>query len=58
MNPARDLFGTARLLDVLKRVRDRPLEEGLDFLSRQIDEWSGGPDRNDDQTILAIERTA
>jgi sigma-B regulation protein RsbU (phosphoserine phosphatase) len=58
MSPARELFGVSRMIDVLTAARDRPLEEGLDALARRTQEWSGGENPNDDQTILAIERTA
>jgi sigma-B regulation protein RsbU (phosphoserine phosphatase) len=57
MNMNGDLLGVSRMIAMLQTAHDRPLAEGLTELSRQIQDWSGTPDRRDDQTILAIERT-
>lgn len=56
MSPERKLFGAPRMLEVLRGARGNPLEASLHHLSAAIAAWAGTSERNDDQTVLAIER--
>jgi sigma-B regulation protein RsbU (phosphoserine phosphatase) len=56
LNPAGELFGVSRLMDLLESTRARPLEDCLAHLSEHVNSWSANDDTRDDQTILAIER--
>lgn len=56
MSPSRELFGAARMLDVLRDTRGGSLDASLKHLSVAIRDWTGSDERKDDQTVLAIER--
>jgi sigma-B regulation protein RsbU (phosphoserine phosphatase) len=56
MSPAEEMFGAARILDLLGAARSQPLEQSLKLLSLSVDDWTGHGERRDDQTVLAIER--
>jgi PAS domain S-box-containing protein len=49
-------FGHARLISEIDRLRNQPLESGLDVMADLVTEWSGGH-LKDDVSLLAIERT-
>jgi phosphoserine phosphatase RsbU/P len=55
MNPASDQFGEPRLLDVIRRVRSAPLQEGVATLLGEIERWHGSVRPHDDLSILGVE---
>ena len=55
-SPDGQLFGVARMSDVLRGARTVPLDASLRRLSDAVREWTGTSERKDDQTALAIER--
>lgn len=57
MNPDGEVYGAARLLESVSRLRQTPLAEMLGALVAEIDEWRGGAAENDDRSILAVEAT-
>ena len=50
------MFGHARLMSEIDRLRNHPLGSGLDIMADLVTEWSGGH-LKDDVSLLAIERT-
>jgi sigma-B regulation protein RsbU (phosphoserine phosphatase) len=56
MSPSEELFGTPRMLDLLREARQDTLEVSLKVLSEAIVGWAKTSERRDDQTVLAIER--
>jgi sigma-B regulation protein RsbU (phosphoserine phosphatase) len=56
MNPSGELFGIARMLDVLRAARADSINDSLETLSKAICEWTRSSERRDDQTVLAVER--
>ena len=48
------LYGDDRLLDCLNRCAEKPVEEQVEFLKQDIDEFVGGADQFDDITIMAM----
>lgn len=55
MNDDGEVFGAARLLESISRLRQSPLTEMVRTLVDEIDEWRGPAPENDDQSILAVE---
>ena len=57
LNAAEELFGKPRLLAALAAQRDRPLDEGIAGLLREVHRWCGVPRVPDDVSILGLEFT-
>lgn len=57
-SPADEEFGTARLLELLREHRHRPLAELLDAVQRAIGSFSAGLPQGDDQTMVLLRRLA
>lgn len=55
MNPDGELFGSARLLEVLARGRTVPLSESIARLLDELQRWCGGAPFRDDVSVLAVE---
>jgi len=51
-------YGIGRAAAVLRRVRDRPLDELLAACREDMEEFLGGAPRGDDLTLLALRRVA
>ncbi len=49
-------FGEARLLEILRRVADRPPEEIIRAVMAAVGEWSATPEPQDDMTVLVARR--
>jgi sigma-B regulation protein RsbU (phosphoserine phosphatase) len=49
-------FGIRRLLSALEQTRRVPLAESLNTLVTEVERWHGDTPRNDDISILAVER--
>jgi sigma-B regulation protein RsbU (phosphoserine phosphatase) len=58
MNPAEEMFGTARMLSALQSAHGDSLQASLARLSDTITKWTASAERKDDQTVLAIEHVA
>jgi sigma-B regulation protein RsbU (phosphoserine phosphatase) len=56
MSPSEEMFGTSRMLDLLRTARQKSLDDSLKMLSEAIVTWTNTSERRDDQTVLAIER--
>lgn len=57
MSPSGELFGTHRMLNVLRAAHQTSLDDSLKVLSEAIVAWTTTSARRDDQTVLAIERS-
>ena len=55
MNPAREQFGDARLLEAIGRGRSVPLQESVAALVEEIERWRGAASAEDDVSMLAVE---
>jgi sigma-B regulation protein RsbU (phosphoserine phosphatase) len=55
-SPEGEHFGTSRLLEVLQRASAAPLAGSLATLLADVDRWRGEAPRNDDLSLLLIER--
>ncbi len=55
MNDNGQVFGQARLIEAIARVRTQSLREGVDTLLGEIARWQGGERTQDDISILAVE---
>ena len=56
-NPYGEDFGEERLAEVLIREADRPIEEIIAALLREVEEWTGQiPELTDDMTMLIARR--
>ncbi len=55
MNPAGELFGNTRLLEVIRQTRSEPLQASVSKLLEEITRWHGSPSLEDDISILAVE---
>jgi len=51
-------FGTVRLLAAIDETRRLPLADAVAGLVRTVEEWRGGAPRQDDISLLVVERTA
>lgn len=54
-NPDNILFGTARMLSTLQSCAELSLEESLDKLLAEVEDWAGSSNLKDDITLLSIE---
>jgi sigma-B regulation protein RsbU (phosphoserine phosphatase) len=48
-------FGTRQFLPALQKIRDLPLQRGLDILLESVFQWCGTSQLKDDASLLAIE---
>jgi phosphoserine phosphatase RsbU/P len=55
LNASEQEFGHARLMTEIERLRDRPLQAGLEIIADLVSNWSSGQLR-DDVSLLALER--
>jgi len=55
-SPAEEEFGMGRLIELLRRERDRPILELLDEIPRTVGEFSHGLPQGDDQTLVLLRR--
>jgi sigma-B regulation protein RsbU (phosphoserine phosphatase) len=55
-SPEEEEFGMARLIDLLLRERDRPLEDLVDAIVQTVGEFSQGRPQGDDQTLVLLRR--
>ena len=51
-NAADEEFGEARLIDLLRHHRDRPLKSIAQRVLEALREWSGGAEAHDDTTLV------
>ena len=49
------LFGTDRMLTIIQSSDALSLEESLDKLLAEVEDWAGSSDLKDDVTLLSIE---
>lgn len=49
-------FGNERLIDLLRRYRDRPLQEVLDSIHYAVSDHAQGRPQGDDQTLVLLRR--
>jgi sigma-B regulation protein RsbU (phosphoserine phosphatase) len=54
--PSDEEFGTARLVVLLRELRDRPLQEIVDALDRATTAFAAGQPQLDDQTVVLLRR--
>ena len=57
LGPEQDLFGQDRVLEALDAARARSIASILSDLSGRVDEWTGPVVRQDDLSMLMLERT-
>ena len=55
MDPARAMFGDARLLKAIGRARSVPLEESVVAVVGEVERWRGTASAHDDISIVAVE---
>jgi serine phosphatase RsbU (regulator of sigma subunit) len=55
-SPGDEEFGMGRLIDLLRRERDRPLAELVEEIPRAVGEFSRGLPQGDDQTLVLMRR--
>jgi sigma-B regulation protein RsbU (phosphoserine phosphatase) len=55
-NPDGEHFGARRLLAALDEGRGLPLADAIDVLLRTVEEWRGNQPRQDDISVLLVER--
>ena len=55
VDPARVLFGDARLLEAIGRGRSLPLQESVIAVMGEIERWRGAASAHDDISIAAVE---
>jgi len=58
LGPDRSQFGIDRLVDLIRRNRDRPAAEIIQLLYRSVLEFGGGTTQQDDLTAIIIKRQA
>jgi len=51
-NAADEQFGEARLIDLLRRHRDRPLDRIAELVLDELGAWTGGAEAHDDITLV------
>jgi sigma-B regulation protein RsbU (phosphoserine phosphatase) len=51
-----DQFGDARLIELLTRNVDRPLDEIIQIITQSVHEWAHDLDNQDDTTVLLARR--
>jgi sigma-B regulation protein RsbU (phosphoserine phosphatase) len=54
-NSEKILFGTARMLSILQNCAALSLEDSLDRLLAEVEDWAGSSNLKDDVTLLSIE---
>jgi anti-anti-sigma factor len=54
MNEMREQYGEERLLAVIKKYGDRPPEDFINHLERDIKKFTAGHPQNDDITVVAV----
>ena len=57
LGPEQDLFGQDRVVEALDAARARSIASILSDLSGRVDEWTGPEVRQDDLSMLMLERT-
>jgi sigma-B regulation protein RsbU (phosphoserine phosphatase) len=57
LNAEAHRLGKERMLGLLQRGRDLPLQEGVATLLRGVQDWCGRASPHDDISVLALERT-
>ena len=55
-NPYEQEFGEARLAELLVREADRPLDEIIQTVMGEVDDWTDSPELQDDMTMLLARR--
>jgi serine phosphatase RsbU (regulator of sigma subunit) len=55
-SPDDEEFGMDRLIDLLRRHRDRPLAEVMEEITRAVSDFSRGLPQGDDQTVVLLRR--
>jgi sigma-B regulation protein RsbU (phosphoserine phosphatase) len=55
-SPEDEEFGMARLIDLLRAWRDRPLESVVEAILQAVGELSQGLPQGDDQTVVLLRR--
>lgn len=55
MNPAREQFGEARLLETISQTQFMPLQEAVTNIQNAVTHWHGSESPKDDLSILAVE---
>jgi sigma-B regulation protein RsbU (phosphoserine phosphatase) len=55
-SPAGEQFGEERLTELLRRERERPLDEITRTIIDAVGNWAGGIDKQDDTTVLLARR--
>jgi sigma-B regulation protein RsbU (phosphoserine phosphatase) len=55
-SPDDEEYGMQRLIDLLRRERERPLFELIEEIPRQVGEFSQGLPQGDDQTLVLVRR--
>ena len=55
MDPTREMFGDARLLEAIGRARSVSLHESVAALVEEIERWRGTSSAQDDISIVAVE---
>ncbi len=53
-SPDGEEYGRARLVDAVRRCRDRRAREMIDFIYNDVFEWSGGRGATDDVTFVIV----
>lgn len=51
-NSFEDQFGETRLIDIVHRARGNPLPALVDEIYRNVEEWTGGGEPQDDMTLI------
>ena len=57
-NPYGEEYGEERLWDLLRRERDRPIDDIIAAVMEDVTAWVGGPIQQDDMTMLLMRRNA
>ena len=55
-NPYGEEFGEERLWQILRRERERPIDEIIATVLEEVSAWVGGPIQQDDMTMLLMRR--
>ena len=54
ISPEDELYGNDRIMDLVRRHRDKTAHEVLDALYREVREFSGGQPQSDDVTAIVF----
>ena len=52
-----DQFGYDRLREAIEEARELSLDESVQYILRQVDDWCGECPIDDDVSVLALQRT-